>query len=470
MIDIARALDGLPHFDGFPSVAETRALAESLRDDPRFTVEVAGTSANGLPIHHIRFGKGSVKALFAAFVHCPEPIGGLTVHGMIDLLRQGHPAVADADVEWHFVPCADPDGALLNEDWTQQPFSLQSYMRGLHNQEQADQIDGSFPIRYKNLVFDQPTPEAKVLQGVIDKVRPDVFFSLHNAFAGGTFFALKHDIGADGYQAFYDLLEANGIPLQKRIYHAAFFGLLSEGVLHMGSLRDIYDLIEKSGAAPETILRCGGGSWDRLAEINPAAQVVVVEMPYLTHPVSASTVETRQNMRQLKLRIDAELKYVATAILEEWDRTKDDLDAASPFYRKILKGMVDARDTLHEGLPFFAERTRDLLFNPAYSRNVTEGERFENHVIHFWTLCNTYAFVRLLKASRQTDAVKAAIACLDPIFDEALAGIAANIEADRLAFVDHDRLARVQLGAGLIALNARLAEQRAPEAALAVPA
>ena len=128
MIIIEDALNALPHFDGFPSVAAASSLAQSLKGDPRFTVKLAGVSANGLPIHHVQFGKDSVKALFAAFVHCPEPIGGLTVHGMTDLLRQSHPAVVDADVEWHFVLCADPDGALLNEAWTQQPFSLQDYM------------------------------------------------------------------------------------------------------------------------------------------------------------------------------------------------------------------------------------------------------------------------------------------------------------------------------------------------------
>jgi hypothetical protein len=179
-------------------------------------------------------------------------------------------------------------------------------------------------------------------------------------------------------------------------------------------------------------------------------------MPYLTHPASSSTVETSQNMRQLKLRIDAENKYVATVILEEWDRTRDDLDASSPFYRKVMKGVVEARDGLHEGLPCWPERTRDLLLNPGYSRNATEGEVFENRIIHFWTLCNSYAFVRLLKASSQTEAVKAAIARLDPIFDRTLADISAQIEAEKLVFVDHDRLARVQLGSGLIALNAML--------------
>lgn len=454
MIDIDAALEALPHFDGFPSVAGMAALAESLRGDPRFTVEVAGTSADGLPIHHISFGAGAVKVLVAAWVHCPEPIGGLTAAGLIDLLRQGHPAVAEADVEWHIVPCADPDGALLNEAWTQQPFSLQSYMRGLYNQEQADQIDGSFPIDYKNLHFDRPTREASVLKTVIDKVEPDFFFSLHNAFAGGTFYLVRHDIGPDRYRAFADLLEANGIPVQKRIYHAAFFDTLGEGVLRVGSLRDIYDLIETSGGAPEELLRCGGGSWDRVNELKPEAQIMVAEMPYLTHPVSASTVETRQSTRQLKLSMDAELKYVATVILEEWDKTQDDLDASSPFHRKVLQSMVEARGNLHEGL--LGLSTRDLLHNPDYSRNLTEGERFENHVIRLWTLSNAYAFVRLLKASPRTEAVTAAIARLDPIFDEALADISANIEADKLAFVDHDRLARVQLGSGLIALNAML--------------
>lgn len=49
MIQVEAALDGL-----LP-VAAANALAESLKDDRRFTVEATGASTDGLPIRHVCF-------------------------------------------------------------------------------------------------------------------------------------------------------------------------------------------------------------------------------------------------------------------------------------------------------------------------------------------------------------------------------------------------------------------------------
>lgn len=461
MIAIDDALDALPGYDKFCSVAELQAFAEALRKDPRFTVEVAGTSAGGRPIDHIRFGQGEVKALFVSLLHCCEPIGGLTVHALMSLLKEGHPAVTGADVEWHIIPCADPDGALLNEGWSQQPITFERYMKGLYNQEAADQIDGSFPIDHKKLHFDAPTREAAVLKGVIDRIRPDFYFPLHNALIGGAFFLVAHDIGADRYRAFHALLEANGIPLQNQMYHAAFFDRLGDGVLKLGGTGKFYEMIEASGGAPEEMLKGGTTSFEYLTAIKPEAQTVVVELPYLSHPLSESDVPTGQNLRQIKLRIEAEQKYVAAATLEEWDKVKDDLDPASPFYRKVLGSIIDHRDRLNDGLPAWGAGTRDTLYNPAYNKIATERERFENHMISYWVLSQAYTIVRLLKASRQTDAVKAAIVRLEAVFDDALANILVHLDVDRLLFIGHRELAKAQLGCGFVTLNAMLAGRAA---------
>src|SRR6202012_1581925 len=134
---------------------------------------VVGASVNGEQIHHIRFGQGSVKALFVGLIHCSEPIAGLTCLGLLSLLKRRHRSVVAADVEWPVVPCADPDGAILNEAWSQTPYTVESFLKGFHNQEYSEQIDGSFPIHHKNLHFDQPSEEAVLLKGVIDRVRPD---------------------------------------------------------------------------------------------------------------------------------------------------------------------------------------------------------------------------------------------------------------------------------------------------------
>jgi hypothetical protein len=314
---------------------------------------------------------------------------------------------------------------------------------------------GRFRSGTKAIDFDKTTPEALVLKGVLEKVRPDFYYPLHNALAGGAFYFVTHDIGRDRYQGFDPLLERSGIPIQTNIYHSIFCDTFGDGVLKLPSLRNVYDLIEKSGAAPELLFRNGTTSAEYLADIKPSAQSLVGEMPYLTHPLSTSTEETDQNMRQLKLRLDADLKYVAVAIMEAWDKVESELDRSSPFYRKISAGLIAGRETVHEGVAA-GPGTRDLLFNPTYSRNVTVAERFENYIIHLFFLSNLYAFVRLLKETAQTDEVTAAISRLDATFDAALRDIVANIDVDRLHFVEHRKLALAQLGSGFVVINAAL--------------
>lgn len=458
MIDVDQVLQTMPHFTSFCSVDKLRALVESLQtESTHFKIEVAGTSRNGFPIHHLQFGSGSVKALVVGFPHCDEPIGGLTVFSLLTLLNQGNSALVDSDVEWHIVPCIDPDGAMLNEGWSQKAFTLESFMRNFHKQVDCEQVECSFPIKYKNLVFNQPVIETTVLQEIISKIRPDFYYPLHNAWAGGAFFFLTRDIGEKYYQKFYQLLNQHGIPLQVSAPHRAWCAQFGEGIYEMSTMRKFYDFLERTCPAPEEVLHVGACSWEYLTEIKQSAISFVAELPYVRHPSDGSRRATGQNQRQLKLRIDADNKFVATVILEEWDHVKEDLDLDSAFYKKVANGLVSTKDMLHEGLPWSPYKTRDLLFNPAYGGPMTEGELFNVFLFdRFYVLCHSYEFVRLLKASTQTAAVKRATDRLEALFGTALEDIAKSIAFGEFEVVDCDTLAKVQLGSGLTVLNSIL--------------
>lgn len=463
MIDVAAVLKSIPHFKKFCSVAELKAMAEALRGDPAFQVEVVGTSQRGTPIHHVRFGKGLVKALFVGYPHANEPMGGLTVASLMALLRQKHQPLTEADVEWHVVPCIDPDGAVLNEGWSQKDFTLANYMRHFHRQEPLDQVECSFPITHKRLSFNQPTTEAKVLKGLIERVRPDFYYSLHNAWSGGAFYCLNRDIGAKHYRELYELLRRHDVPLQTNPMYSEWSAEFSEGITEIFSMKKFYDFLEKSTPHPEGLLRSGGCSWEYLTEVKSDAVAFLAELPYVKHPSDGSKKELAKNLRQAKLRADADAKFVATVIVEEWERVKDDLDSTSAFYKKIHGGLICMKEQLHEGLPSSPFKTRDILLNPVYGRSMTEGESFDIYLTHrFWSLCHSYEFVRLLKVSTQTTAVRRAIERLELLFDEYLQEIAQGVDLNKLATIDYDTLARVQLGSGLIVLNSVL-EQKAAQ-------
>lgn len=461
MINIQTVLGEMPHFETFCSVDKLHGLIERVGEDLRFEIRVAGKSVNGVPIHHVRFGSGPVKVLVVGLPHCNEPIGSLTVFSLLWLLKQRNRALVEADVEWHIVPCIDPDGAKLNEGWSQKPFTLQNYMKHYYLQAARDQVDGSFPITYKKLVVaDPPSPEARVLQSILHEVKPDLYFSLHNTRTGGAFYYVSRDLGQKYYRDIYDLLERNRFPIQKRPQWKEICAQYSVGIVETITLKKYYDYLEKTTPNPEKLLPYGAPSWEYLPQVKPDALTFIAEMGYARHPSDESETPTGQNLRQFKLRIDADSKYLATILLEEWGRLKDELDPANPFYRAIVGGRVlPDKEKLNEGgTPVSRYPTREILFNPQYDKIMTEGDRFNACMVDggFSFLVYSHQFVRLLKASTQTSVVVRAIDRLERAYGEALAEIARHVDFDSFEVFDCDTLARVQLGSGLIALNSLL--------------
>ena len=449
-------LRAVPAFGSFCSVEALQQLVDSLQErSSAFGIEVAGMSERGAPIHHVRFGEGSLKVLLVGFPHANEPIGGLTVFSLLTLLAQGNAELLKADVEWHVVPCIDPDGAALNEAWSQRVFALESYLRGFHRQELADQAECSFPIRHKKLLFNEPTAEARILQEILQRVRPDLYYSLHNAWVGGAHFALTRGLASDYYTQLYELLAAHEIPLRRGATPGE--GQLAAGVFEMATVRGLYNRLEKTLPDPERALRCGACSWEYLSEIKPGALTFVTELPYVRHPSDRSLRDTGESYRRLKLRLDADNKYLVTVILEEWDRVQAQVVVDSPYHRKVFNGVISQQDQLAEGLPAWVSRTRDILFSPDYAGTMTESERFEVwQSDRFFALCHCYEFVRLLRASPQTGPVERATLRLESLFREALDEMDRAIDFSRFELIDLQSLARVQLGSGLIVLNSLL--------------
>jgi zinc carboxypeptidase len=469
MIDVVTALESVPPLTQFCSVEKLHAFVETLRAKACGAhVEIAGRSAGGLPIHHVRFGNGRVKALILGGPHAHEPIGSATVFGLMTLLQQGNRALLDADVEWHVVPCIDPDGARLNEGWSQKPFSLESYMRNFYVQAHRDQVDGSFPVTYKKLSWSQPSQEAKVLKSLLDAIRPDFFYSLHNTRTGGAFYFLTRDIGTKYHRELYDLLRRYDVPLQKRPIWREVCAPFAESIVEMYSIRKHYDYLEKTVPNPEQdeYVRYGAGSWEYLAEIHPSAQSFVAEIGYARHPSDESEKIVGGNLRQTKLRVDADSKFLASLLLDEWDRVQEDVDRTNPFYRAIVGGgsVLPKKESLVEGgSPLSLYPTRDALFKAKYDRPMTEADLFDAYIVSggYMFLRLSYQFVRLLKASPQTSTIRRAIQRLEPAFDEALREIGRHVDLNAFQVMDCRTLAQVQLGSGLIVLNSIL-EGRSP--------
>jgi hypothetical protein len=231
----------------------------------------------------------------------------------------------------------------------------------------------------------------------------------------------------------------------------------------MFSIRKYYDVLERNGIAPESMLSYGTGSWDYLAEVKPDAVTFVAELGYVHHPDDGSQKLVGENLRKFKLRIDADSKYLATVLLEEWDKTREQLNQDHPLYRTVVSGRAfPTREKLAEGpMPLSRYPTRDILFNPDYDRSMTEGDRFNACMTDggFFFLLFASQFVRLLEASPRTTTISSSIERLEGVFAEARKELGQLVDFGRFSAINYDQLTRIQLGSGLIALNSLLEER-----------
>jgi hypothetical protein len=454
-------LPEIPRFETFCSLEQLHGLARELEADDRFRVAIAGRSRGDEPIYHVACGSGEVRALVVAGPQAQEPVGGLTVYSLMTLLRTGNPELLNAGVEWHLVPCIDPDAALLNEEWYTRPFSVESFIRGFYMQPRPEQVDFSFPIRHKRLVFDRPSVEARVLETILDDVAPDFYFTLHNyASMGGAWFILSRDIGEPYYGQMHRLLKELEIGYQRTFAYGT--RIYAEAMTEIPTVAGVYDYWEELGVPiPEEVLagKVGAASYEYLATIHPGSFTFVSEPALGRHSGDGSESETSHDLRQLKLRVDADNKFLATVILEEWDKTHDDLDQRSPFYAKLAAELIPRRQTLHEGITeWYVHPIQELLFSAEYARRATEGDVVDTFGMgRTMFLANAHTFVRLLGASPQTPAVRASLARLGPVFDAAIADLWEHLSFGTYEPLACDKLAQLQLGSGLIALNSVLA-------------
>ena len=460
-MDVSEVVSKVNHFKCLPSLSHLESVVGKLKSNDDFLVESVGDTKNNNAIYHIQIGRGDVQVLVVGYPHVDEPIGGLSVISLLTLLQDKESELHGLNVTWHIVPCIDPDGMQLNEGWFGEIFSLDRFMRYSHKQNLQDQVDGGFPVSYKNLQF--PTclnVQAKTLKEIIDRIMPDYYFSLHNALIGGGYFFTTGDIGKKACHQLNAILEQYKVA--KQLVYPTNPKVYGDAVFELQDTKHWYDVLEGSGEShPEKILNSGSTSMEYLKSIKPCAISFVAEVPYAVYRGMGKNVETNDNLRQLSLRADADSKFVISIILEEYEKLSDDLNAQSPFFQKVKPHIDHARKNLQNSMSEMAKgTTRDLLFNSSINKLATEEERFKVCIrTPYAILCHNYQFVRLLKDSVQTPGIVAAIERLDRVFYSALERLLDYIQPDDLEILDVNDLVSIQLSSGLIVLNAVLENQ-----------
>ncbi|MGC9543474.1 M14 family zinc carboxypeptidase [Streptomyces sp. UG1] len=172
----------------YPTLAELELSARALaaHRPGLCSLRQVGASRAGRPLHLLSIGHARRAVMVVAGAHSNEPTGGCTLLAVAErVLRERE---LRADVSWHFLLCADPDGASLHV--TPAPRSLLDYHLGFFRPAACEQPEWA-PA---TLPPGRLPPETRTLTRVIDELRPYLQVTLHGTDLGGSWVQLTKDV------------------------------------------------------------------------------------------------------------------------------------------------------------------------------------------------------------------------------------------------------------------------------------
>ena len=193
-MDIEALLQELPHIASFMSVREMDESSIALAKQYPDTVKLRkiGESRQGHPLYCLTIGCGKKKALMYGCPHPNEPIGCMMLEHLSHLLCTHEDWLKELDTTFYLVKVSDPDGLKLNEGWLKGPFTYANYAKHFFRPVSDQQVEWTFPLHYKNYHFNDSIPETKAIMKLMDEIRPDFVYSLHNSSFGGVYFYVNH--------------------------------------------------------------------------------------------------------------------------------------------------------------------------------------------------------------------------------------------------------------------------------------
>ena len=445
--DLATILESVPDYRVFLTVDELKASSRQLAAQYPDAVQVLeiGRSRQGDTIEALKIGDGPRKALLFAMPHPNEPIGSMMLEVLAARLAEDRALRESLGYSWTLIKCIDPDGTRLNEGWFKGPFSVKNYARHYYRPPSFQQIEWTFPVDYETLRFDTPLPETQALMALIEKIRPDFIFSLHNSGFGGVYFYLTED--APGlYDRFYRLVEGQDLPLHLGEPEMPYAIPYAKAVYAFPPIASMYDFLkDQTGKDPAEILKGGTSSMDYASRFcDPLG--LVCEMPYFHNPAIHDSSPSDMVRRYAILEGLATHRAELEMLEERYTAVEGELTVASPFRAAIAEMLRTWRDRL---LAYENWARTD----PKTERQATVAEKLDNLVIdRFYRLLNLGMFVRLLEtqieATGSSPGLDAALETARTWFQARSSALEADLD---YSVIPIQKLVRVQLGTALLA-------------------
>lgn len=366
-------ISNIPDYKEFLTVEEMDANSHQLAKDHPDCVEIfqMGETREHHPLYCLKIGNGSHPALMFGCPHPNEPIGTMMLEYFTKQLAENKELREELDYTWYVVKAWDADGLKLNEEWLKGPYTLYNYSRNFFRPAGHKQVDWTFPIDYKEMHFHNPLPETEAMMKLIDEVKPEFIYSLHNAGFGGVYWYLSRQTP----EIYDDLREAahkQEIPLSLGEPEAPYCVLWSPAIYQSLGIRQDYDYMEKYGVQDlGNVMKTGTCSADYGKDVCNAF-TLLTELPYFYDEritdLSDSNISREDAITQKLDWADAGSKFIVDTL----QLSKQYMDKENPF----LLALIAFTETSS------SDATRKMIkADPEYQKKATVAEEFDNLLV-----------------------------------------------------------------------------------------
>ncbi|MFX0009301.1 MAG: M14 family zinc carboxypeptidase, partial [Candidatus Hermodarchaeota archaeon] len=300
-MELEEILSQIPNYKEFMTVAELDHSSKNLaKKSKHVELKEIGKSKEGRPINCLKIGNGKENALLFAFPHPNEPIGSMSLEFLSHFLAENPEFTNNTSYTWYLIKVIDIDGAILNEGWFKGEFEPLKYARNYYRPAPYEQIEWSFPINYKKINFETPTPETRALIDLIQTLKPKFMYSLHNSGFGGVYFYISYAI-ANLFEDLVKFVKKEQLPLHLGEPEAPYIIKLHDAIFQMFGVQEQYDYLEGKGIEnPTEFIKNGTSSYDYLNKVaGEESFTLVCEMPYFYNKSIEDTSKTEFERRDL---------------------------------------------------------------------------------------------------------------------------------------------------------------------------
>lgn len=367
-------LDNIPDYPCYLTAEEMDESSRRLAAKYPAVVSLfhCGQTKRGHPLQCLKIGHGSHNALLLGMPHPNEAVGAMLIEYLAGALAESE-ALRDAlDYTWYMIKTWDMDGAKLNEGWLKGPFTLRNYARHFFRTPSYEQPDWTFPADYKRFRFHAPVPETEAAMELIDRIRPQFIYSLHNGGLGGVFWYLSLPT-PELYAALGAVPGRYGLSIPRSGADLPYCETLAPAIYRMDSMKDLYDYLERLGTDMEAYSKdpANGENSAHYGFSRHGSFSLTTELPYFFDPRIGDDSPCGRKLREILLEKAGTEIAMGNVVLEI-------LEDAGRYFSGDNRFAAAVRAYYRHAKPDAAAITKRIEADPANEREATVAEEFSN--------------------------------------------------------------------------------------------